>query len=97
MGSKFLLGQLVATAAVAQQMKEEPTFADFVRRCISRYIACDWGDLCASDKQQNDDAVKNSDDRILAAYENPEHPDWKLWIITEWDHSATTVLFPSDY
>lgn len=97
MESKFLLGQLVATAAVAQRMKEEPAFAGFVRCCISRYIAGDWGDLCASDKQQNDDAVKNSDDRILAAYENPDHPDWKLWIITEWDHSATTVLFPSDY
>lgn len=36
------------------------------------------------------------DDRILAAYIHPEHPDWKIWIITEWDRSATTLLFPDE-
>ena len=34
---------------------------------------------------------------ILAAYVHPEHPDWKIWIITEWDRSATTLLFPDEY
>ena len=54
-------------------------------------------DLTESDKRQNDEAVRNGDDRILAAYTHPEHPDWKIWIITEYDRSATTLLFPDEY
>lgn len=40
---------------------------------------------------------ERGDDRIFAAYEHPLHEDWKIWIITEWDHSVTTILFPSEY
>ena len=53
--------------------------------------------MCESDRRQNEDALKNHDNRIFAAYEHEEHADWKLWIITEWDHSASTLLFPSEY
>jgi hypothetical protein len=48
-------------------------------------------------QKQNDDAVKSGEDRILAAYIHPSHPEWKIWIITEWDRSVTTILFPSEY
>ena len=47
--------------------------------------------------QQNDNAVANGDDRILAAYKKKDGKAWKIWIITEWDRSATTVLFPDEY
>ena len=48
-------------------------------------------------KDQNDNAVKNGDDRILAAYKNSGPKAWKIWIITEWDRSYTTILFPDEY
>lgn len=41
----------------------------------------------------NNEAVKNGE-RILAAY---MYGDTKIWIITEWDRSATTILFPEEY
>jgi hypothetical protein len=97
MMAKFELGQLVATRGVANLMDENKAFSDFARRSLKRFISGDWGEMCESDKRQNEDALKNSDNRIFAAYENAEHADWKLWIITEWDHSATTLLFPSEY
>ncbi len=93
----FELGQLVATRGVTELMGENKTFSDFAKRSLKRFISGDWGEMCESDKRQNDDALKNNDNRIFAAYEHAEHADWKIWIITEWDHSATTVLFPRDY
>lgn len=95
--AKFELGQLVATAGVAEAMRENPDFNAFVWDSMRRYLECDWGDLEASDKKQNDDAVKNGDDRILAAYKKQDGKNWKIWIITEWDRSVTTVLFPDEY
>ena len=97
MMAKFELGQLVATRGVADLMGENPAFSVFARRSLRRFISGDWGEMCESDKRQNEDALKNRDNRIFAAYENPEHAAWKLLIITEWDHSATTLLFPSEY
>ena len=95
--AKFAIGQLVATRGVHALMLENPRFSYFAQSCFLRYRCCDWGDTCESDKAQNDGAVANGDDRILAEYRHPDHPDWRLWIITEWDRSATTLLFPSEY
>ena len=97
MKGKFPIGQLVATRGVASLMQEEPDFDRFAKDAFRRYLNADWGEMCEGDKRQNEDALKNHDTRIFASYENAEHPAWKLWIITEWDHSATTLLFPSEY
>ena len=93
----FAIGKLMATRGVADKMNDCPEFEQFARQAFARYRRCDWGDLTESDKQQNDEAVCTGDDRILAAYVHPEHPDWKIWIITEYDRSATTLLFPDEY
>ena len=97
MTTAFSMGQLILTKGVADQIEESRDFAAFVKKCLRRYITCDWGELSEDDKKLNDAALKHNDDRILAAYIPPEHPDWKIWIITEWDHSATTILFPREY
>ena len=93
----FTIGKLMATRGVADKMNDCPEFERFARQAFARYRRCDWGDLTESDRRQNDEAVRTGDDRILAAYTHPEHPDWKTWIITEWDRSATTLLFPDEY
>lgn len=77
-------------------MRDNPAFETYVYTCLSRYILCDWGDTCEEDKHMNDDAVKNGE-RILAEYREPNHESWRIWIITEWDRSATTILFPEEY
>ena len=94
---KSELGRIVATAEVADCMRENADFTTFVWACMERYRQCDWGDLYEEDAKQNDDAVESGDDRMMASYPHPTNPDWKIWIITEWDRSVTTILFPSEY
>lgn len=96
MKKTFPIGQLVATRGVHDLMQEDPGFNAFAQSAFLKYRRCDWGDTSESDKAQNDSAVIDGE-RILAEYRHPDHPDWRLWIITEWDRSATTLLFPSEY
>jgi hypothetical protein len=65
---------------------------------LARHGSGDWGDLDDFDARQNNTAVKEGY-RILSAYEvttvNGETE--RIWIITEADRSATTILLPSEY
>ena len=92
---KFELGQLVVTRAVADRIQTDEKFTSFVQLSLGRYINCDWGTMADEDKAMNDAAVKGGEERLHAAYVNKTGD--KIWIITEWDRSVTTVLFPSDY
>ena len=87
----FPLGRVVMTSgvhAIVQGGNLNP--ATYLRR----HATGDWGDLCADDKQLNDQSVKG-DGRLFSSYEVNEQ--LKLWIITEWDRSVTTLLLPSEY
>ena len=97
MKTTFKTGITVMTRGVADRIEADPLFAAFVTESFSRYLGCDWGDLDKDDARANDQAVADGDDRILAAYKREGFPEDKIWIITEWDRSATTVLFPSEY
>lgn len=63
-------------------------------RPLGRHLRGDWGDLSEADKAENDLSV-NRHLRILSAYQLDE--DTRIWIITEADRSATTILLPSEY
>ncbi len=93
----FKTGLTVMTRGVADRIETDASFAAFVTESLSRYLNHDWGDLSKDDARANDDAVANGDDRILAAYKREGFPADKIWIITEWDRSSTTVLFPDEY
>lgn len=95
----FQTGQLVQTSGVANQSSEDPIFAYNIRIILNRYLKGDWGDLCDDDKKLNNNAVESGDDRILAAYNvpNSQAETNKVYIITEWDRSVTTVLFANEY
>lgn len=93
--NKFKTGEIVVTAAIDRRMEEDADFSLFVGNSFGRYIKCDWGDTCDEDKKTNEDALKNGE-RLLAVYNYPKTGE-KIWIITEWDRSVTTVLFPEDY
>lgn len=92
---KFETGQVVVTAGVAAEMEHNPGFIKFILESFKRYEVCDWGNTCPDDAKMNDEAVKNGADRILAVFEDEKYG--KIWIITEWDRSVTTILFPSEY
>ena len=95
--SNFSLGNLYASRSVASEAAENRDFENFIWRSLDRYRQSDWGDLSAADKRANDLAVQQGDLRILAAYEYKAQPNLKIWIITEADRSATTVIFPYEY
>ena len=64
---------------------------------LLRHLKGDWGDLEEEDKKENDLAVREGDLRILSAYDTGFEDVGRIWIITEADRSATTILLPSDY
>lgn len=83
------LGRIVATRRVMEEVPRE------VRTdLLYRHMTCDWGDLSEADQALNDRGLLEGD-RILSAYQLDSGE--KLWIITEWDRSATTLLFPEEY
>lgn len=83
------------TRGINDAIADNADFAKELDKAIKRYLAFDWGDLGEEDKQLNDDAVKNpGSDRILARYNTSKSG---VYIITEADGSATTILFCSEY
>jgi len=87
------LGQLVMTRGIADAIEESPKFAFEIHKSIIRYFFHDWGDLCQEDIELNIEALKVGE-RILASYETSQG---KVYIITEWDRSVTTILFAHEY
>ena len=84
------LGRVVATPGALKVLEEagEHPFA-----YIARHATGDWGDLCAFDRRQNGIALREGL-RVLSSYPVGEG---RLWIITEADRSATTLLLPEEY
>ena len=90
---KFKLGSLVYTKGISETIKKDRTFLKEIIDALNRYVDCDWGDLCPEDCALNKKAIKNNE-RILASYTTSYG---KIYIITEWDHSVTTILFTYEY
>ena len=102
---RFALGQLVATPG-AMELLEQTSFSALA--LVSRHVHGDWGDCCHEDKATNEAAVRQrmrvmSVYRLVDAEALLQTPQDKrsslptLWIITEADRSATTLLLPSEY
>lgn len=87
----FELGQILATTGATEAMQGNMLVAAIL---LDRHASGDWGDLDQEDRETNDEAVKLGN-RILSAYKLDT--GGKLWIITEWDRSATTILLPEEY
>lgn len=86
-------GQFYMTRSVFERMECSTSFRKDVIRALAHYVCGDWGELCKEDWDMNN-AAASGDGRTLASYTTCEG---KLWIITEWDRSSTTLLFPDEY
>ena len=89
---KFSLGQTVATpGAIAAMVEADQIPVEF----LLRHKFGDWGDdLPPEDVQENERALQEGS-RLFSAYHT--RLGEKLWVITEWDRSATTILKPDEY
>lgn len=86
----FPLGRIVATPG-ALAVLEENDLNPF--EYLGRHQCGDWGSVPPEDWKSNDEALIHGG-RVLSAY---MVKGTKLWIITEWARSATTLLLPREY
>jgi hypothetical protein len=84
----FSLGRLVQTAGAESSISTGQALEYF-----RRHAGGDFGDLCAGDYRANLHAIAQGE-RILSAYHCGEI---KLYVITEADRSATTLLLAEEY
>ena len=89
--TRFALGQTYITPGAEEAlMIAGQTAIEFLRR----HMSCDWGELSDDDIQENELSLKKGF-RLLSNYRTGKGQ--QLWIITEADRSATTVLLPAEY
>ncbi len=90
--TRFALGQTFITPGAEEALQiAGQTEIEFLRR----HISCDWGtELSEEDVRENELSLEEGF-RLLSAYRTAKGQ--KLWIITEADRSATTILLPSEY
>ena len=96
-GAVLALGQMCMTRGIALKAEEDEGFRQWVQSCLARHSRGDWGEgLCDEDRKLNDQALPEGEyqGRILSAYLLEKT---KIWIITEWDRSVTTILYPHEY
>ena len=88
---KFSLGQVVATpGALAALQEARDSFWSY----LQRHSNGDWGEVNAEDAAENELSLRDGF-RLLSAYTITNGIE--IWIITERDRSATTILLPEEY
>lgn len=89
-GPLFPLGQVVATPGALEYCAKNDISP---LTLIGRHHRGDWGDLSDDDREANENALF-AGGRLLSAYRVGNE---KLYCITEWDRSATTLLLAREY
>ena len=90
---KFSSKMLVSTPAAIAAFERS---GDSMRIFLAKHFALDKGTLCEEDHQLNlQSIVKGKETRVFSAFTLSDST--KIWIITEWDRSVTTVLLPEEY
>jgi len=87
----FDLGQPVATPGALDALAQaEESPASY----LMRHVTGDWGDLPEEDIRENELSLEKGY-RLFSAYHLSSGK--KIWVITEWDRSVTTILLPDEY
>jgi hypothetical protein len=87
----FPLGRLLHTPGAIEALEEA---AQSPQDFINRHARLEQGELCDEDHKENLFSV-NKPLRIFSAFKTATGE--KLWVITEADRSATTILKPEEY
>lgn len=98
----FELGQLRITdgAAVALRAKFESAEAPlgWLGKLIGRHARGDFGTIDAHDRAQNMHNIRAGFGQIMSVYNVGDlGAPLYIWIITEADRHATTILLPEEY
>jgi hypothetical protein len=88
---RFQLGRLFMTPGAIEALEDA---GQSPQEFVSRHAKLEQGELCDADQKENLFSV-DKPLRIFSAYKTARGV--KLWLITEADRSATTILLPSEY
>jgi len=88
---RFELGQITVTPAALAALEAADVPGLLL---LAKHLHGDWDELAEHDRLQNELAVLLGL-RVLSSYALPDGR--KVWVITEADRSATTILLPDDY
>lgn len=88
---RFELGHLFITPGASDALSEA---GQSPQEFISLHARLEQGELCDDDHGENLFSV-DKHLRIFSAYKTAKGV--KIWVITEADRSATTILLPSEY
>ena len=89
--ARFALGQTLITPGAEEALQiAGQTAIEFLRR----HMSCVWGELSDEDVKENELSLEQGL-RLLSRYQTTNGE--RLWIITEADRSATTILRPIEY
>ncbi len=84
--ARFLLGTIVATPGALDACRRAKVE---VKGLIQRHHNCDWG---TADAEANEAGLDGSD-MLISIF---DVGGVEVWVLTEADRSATTVLLPSE-
>ena len=87
----FPLGRVLATPGALEALekaKQQP------QEFLDRHTSGDWGEVDSHDAAESELSLQRGF-RLLSSYTTRSGD--KLWIITEADRSATTLLLPEEY
>ncbi len=87
----FQLGTIVGTPGALAELEKAGVLP---QQLLARHTSGDWGDVGTEDHAANDEAALTGE-RLLSSYRLPTGV--RVWVLTEWDRSATTVLLPGEY
>ena len=90
-GPLFPLGRLVATPGALALIRSAGE--DLLPTLLERHQSGDWREVPVEDARENEVSVRHGF-RILSSY---RVAGGRLWVITEGDRSATTLVRPSEY
>ena len=90
-GARVALGETFITPGAQEALE---IAGETAIQYLRRHVSADWGEVSEDDAQENELSLRDGF-RLLSAYRTVKSQ--KIWIITEADRSATTILLPSEY
>lgn len=85
----FPLGRLCATPGVLDALAAETPPSEL----LVRHASGDWGEIPPEDARENERSLKYGW-RVMSSY---LVGDETIWVLTEADRSATTLMLPREY
>lgn len=92
--AKFDPGAILVTVGIEIAMHEERLGEDDLSALLSRHLKGDWGNVSEEDAGHNDASLCNGVGVLLSVYVVKGHD---VWVWTEHDRIATTLLLEWEY